>query len=190
MNDTKQLETLSVLTEATRGYERRSAPVASVRVSRGPYLALVSVFTFSSVLLLRVEQDVWALVLLSIAWLIIPLLALTDRIVFDGHGLSRRGLVSLIMRLFSGSRKQLSINDFETVETNAVRTLRRGGSVRYRYRTQITGKGNEFAFASGGKSYRKLVRELFPLIHEDKLDNRSRDLRDYLSDPGIVDRKT
>jgi len=68
--------------------------------------------------------------------------------------------------------------------------LRRGGRVRYRYRTQITGKGKEFVIVSGGRDYRKLVRELFPLIHECKLDNRSRDLRDYLNDPRFLNRKT
>jgi tetratricopeptide (TPR) repeat protein len=35
-----------------------------------------------------------------------------------------------------------------------------------------------------------MVRELFPLIHEDKLDNRSRDLRDYLNEPSSLNRKT
>ena len=39
-------------------------------------------------------------------------------------------------------------------------------------------------------AYRKLVRALFPLIHESKLDNRSRDLRDYLNDPRFINRKT
>jgi tetratricopeptide (TPR) repeat protein len=34
------------------------------------------------------------------------------------------------------------------------------------------------------------VHELFPLIHESKMDNRSRDLRDYLNDPTFVNRKT
>jgi tetratricopeptide (TPR) repeat protein len=34
------------------------------------------------------------------------------------------------------------------------------------------------------------VRELFPLIHESKMDNRSRDLRDYLNDPSFLNRKT
>ncbi|HSK64006.1 MAG TPA: hypothetical protein VK893_09200, partial [Pyrinomonadaceae bacterium] len=72
----------------------------------------------------------------------------------------------------------------------AVRTLRRGGRVRYRYRTQITGKGKEFVIVSGGHYYRHFVRELFPLIHESKLDNRSRDLRDYLNDPSFLNRKT
>ena len=191
MSDTKQLETLSALAEASkeRERERKRTPVASVRVSPGPYLAVASVLTFSSALLLRSENDALALILLLIAWLVIPIVALTDRIVFDGQSLSRRGLVSLGLRLVSGYRKQLGIHDFETVETNAVRTLRRGGRVRYRYRTQIAGKGKEFIFASGGRNYRRIVRELFPLIHEDKLDSRSRDLRDYLNEPRSLNLK-
>jgi tetratricopeptide (TPR) repeat protein len=43
---------------------------------------------------------------------------------------------------------------------------------------------------SGGQYYRHFVRELFPLIHESKLDNRSRDLRDYLNDPTFLNRKS
>jgi len=62
--------------------------------------------------------------------------------------------------------------------------------VRYRYRTEISGKGKIFIIASGGPNYRKFVREMLPLIHEDKLDNRSRDLRDYLNEPSSVERKT
>ena len=61
--------------------------------------------------------------------------------------------------------KQLEVADFERVDTQAMRTLRRGGRVRYRYRTQIVGKGIEFSFASGGRSYREMVRHLFPLVH-------------------------
>jgi len=191
MSDTKQLETLSALVEATKQRERaqKKAAVASVRVSPGPYLAFASVLTFSSALLLRADDNASALVLLLTAWCVVPFLALTDRIVFDGQSLSRRGFVSLVLRLLFGYRKLLPVHDFETLETNAVRTLRRGGRVRYRYRTQVTGKGKEFAFASGGANYRQLVRQLFPLIHDDKLDNRSRDLRDYLNAPGSVNRK-
>src|SRR5204863_9647842 len=130
-----------------------------------------------------------ALILTAGAWLSLPLIALTDRIAFDSVVLRRQGPVASLLHLLFDYRKQLSVNDFETVETQAVRTLRRGGRVRYRYRTQITGKGKEFVIVSGGREYRKLVRELFPLIHESKLDNRSRDLRDYLNDPDFLDRK-
>jgi tetratricopeptide (TPR) repeat protein len=187
----KDFDTLPALTEVSQQRERaRKRPtIASVRVSPGPYLTVAAVLTFFAALLLRVQYEGWALLLVSAAWLILPLLAFTDRIVFDGLSLRRNGPISSLLHLFSGYRKQLWIDDLETVETHAVRTLRSGGRVRYRYRTQITGKGKEFVIVSGGRDYRKLVRELFPLIHENKLDNRSRDLRDYLHDPGFLNRK-
>src|SRR5215218_5616814 len=192
MSETKELDTLPVLSEVSEERERaRKKPtIASVRVSPGPYLALAGVMTFIAALLLRVNYDAAALILIAIAWLIIPVLALSDRITFDGTSLRRQGPLASVLHLLLGYRKQLSIDDFETVETQAVRTLRRGGRVRYRYRTQITGKGREFVIVSGGRDYRKLVQELFPLIHEGKLDNRSRDLRDYLNDPSFLNRKT
>ena len=192
MNETKELNSLPVLSEVQEERERaqKRSTVASVRVSPGPYLAFASVVTFVAALLLRAQQDAAALGLIAAAWLIIPVLALSDRIVFDGALLRRHGPLASLLKLLFGYRKQLAVDDFETVETQAVRTLRRGGRVRYRYRTQITGKGKEFVIVSGGRDYRKLVRDLFPLIHESKLDNRSRDLRDYLNDPSFLNRKT
>src|SRR5215203_6118807 len=192
MSETKELNSLPALSEVRDERERaqKKSTIASVRVSPGPYLALASVVTFIAALLLRASYDVTALILIAAAWLILPVLALSDRIAFDGVMLWRQGPLASFLHLFFGYRKQLSIDDFETVETQAVRTLRRGGRVRYRYRTQITGKGREFVIVSGGREYRKLVRELFPLIHESKLDNRSRDLRDYLNDPSFLNRKT
>ncbi|HYK21545.1 MAG TPA: hypothetical protein VEV42_12470 [Pyrinomonadaceae bacterium] len=191
MNETKEFDSLPLLSEVREERERaqKRPMTASVRVSPGPYLALASVVTFAAALMLRVHYDAVALVLTAGAWLFLPLLALTDRIAFDGVGLRRQGPIASLLHLLFGYRKQLSVDDFETVETQAVRTLRRGGRVRYRYRTQITGKGKEFVVVSGGREYRNLVRELFPLIHESKLDNRSRDLRDYLNDPDFLDRK-
>ncbi len=196
MNETnefaKDLNTLPALSEVSdeRERARRKLPaIASVRVSPGPYLTVAAVLTFFAALLLRIQYDGWALLLVASTWIVLPLLALTDRIVFDGLSLRRQGPVSSLLHLLFGYRKQLPIDDFETVETHAVRTLRRGGRVRYRYRTQITGKGKDFVIVSGGREYRKLVRELFPLIHENKLDNRSRDLRDYLHEPNFLNRK-
>ena len=188
----KEFENLPALTVVNDERERalKRPTIASVRVSPGPYLAVASVVTFAAALLLRANYDTFGLLLVIAAWSILPLLALTDRIVFDGVSLRRQGPISSFLHLLSGYRQQLTVEDFETVETQAVRTLRRGGSVRYRYRTQISGKGKQFVIVSGGRDYRKLVRELFPLIHENKLDSRTRDLRDYLSDPGFVERKT
>ena len=192
MDETKQVDNLSAIAEAEaqRARARMKPPVATVRVSPAPYFALASIITFCSALLLRADHDAWALILIVGAWTVVPLLAFLDRIAFDGTSLRRQGPIISLLRLFRIDPKQLDVADFETVETSAVRTLRRGGSVRYRYRTEINGRGKRFIMASGGRNYRKLVRELFPLIHEDKLDHRSRDLRDYLNEPGFVNRKT
>jgi len=192
MNETKEFNTLPVLSEVQEERERaqKRSTIASVRNSPGPYIAFASVVTFVAALTLRANQDAIALILVGSAWLIVPVVALSDRIAFDGVSLRRQGPIASLLHLVFGYRKQLFIDDFETVETQAVRTLRRGGRVRYRYRTQITGKGKEFVIVSGGRDYRKLVHELFPLIHESKLDNRSRDLRDYLNDPQFLNRKT
>jgi hypothetical protein len=187
MNETKEFNSLPALSEVQEERERaqKKPTIASVRVSPGPYIALASVATFVAALMLRVQYDAAALMLIAAAWLVLPVLALTDRIAFDGSSLQRQGPIASFLHLLFSYRKQLSIKDFETVETQAVRTLRRGGRVRYRYRTQITGKGKEFVIVSGGHYYRQFVREMFPLIHEGKLDNRSRDLRDYLNDPSV-----
>lgn len=192
MNESKELESLPALAEVQEVRERaqKKPTIASVRVSPGPYLAFASVATFVAALMLRAHYDTAALILLLSTWLLLPVLALSDRIGFDGRSLRRQGPMASLLKLLFGYRKQLSIDDFETVETQAVRTLRRGGRVRYRYRTQITGKGKEFVIVSGGHYYRQFVRELFPLIHESKLDNRSRDLRDYLNDPSFLNRKS
>jgi len=191
MNDTDQIETLKALTEVARERERplKGLRLASVRVSPGSYLAAASVLTFVSALLLRSEKDWLALTAVAVAWLIIPALALTDRLEFDGQFLVRRGPGPFLLRRIAGRQKELSIPDFEKVDTQAVRTLRRGGRVRYRYRTMIVGKNTEFTFASGGRSYREMVRQLFPRIHQDKLDLRTMELRDYLCDPKPLNRE-
>jgi tetratricopeptide (TPR) repeat protein len=160
----------------------RRTRLASVRVSPGNYLAASCLLTFIATLLLRAQYDVAALIAIAFAWIVTPVLAFTDRINFDGHALSRKGLIPLVTRLIKGRAQSLVIEEIERVETSAVRTLRRNGRVRYRYRSEVTGRGNSFVFASGGSSYRQMVRTLFPLLGYDKVDARSSELRDYLTD--------
>ena len=142
--------------------------------------------TFLAALLLRSGREGWALIIVLVAWGLVPALAVSDRIAFDGEVLVRRGLVPFLRHFVFGKREQLSVADVERVDTNAVRTLRRGGRVRYRYRSQLVGKGTGFVLASGGARYREMVRHLFPLILDNKLDLRTRDLRDYLCDPRLL----
>lgn len=160
----------------------RRTPLASVRVSPGGYLAAACVMTFAAALLVRAEYDLYSLVAIALAWLVIPTLAITDRITFDGQSLQRKGLVPLLVRLVRGRPLRLDLEEIERVETSAVRTLRRNGRVRYRYRSEVFGKGSSFVFASGGDSFRRMVRNLFPLLGYDKVDARSSEMRDYLTD--------
>src|SRR5258706_9046667 len=185
MDESGKVQVLKTLADGARLREEvvPKKCLASVRVSPGGYLATASVLTFASALLLRSDQQIWALVFLAVAWLLIPALAFTDRLVFDGRSLSRRGVFPFISQLVSGTRQRLNVTDFERVETNAVRTLRRGGRVRYRYRSQVFGKGISFAIVSGGKSYRRMLRELFSRIHDQKIDARTRELRDFVCEP-------
>ena len=117
MNETKELDSLPVLSEVQEERERaqKRFTVASVRVSPGPYLALASVITFGAALLLRAQHDAAALGLIVGAWLIVPVLALSDRIVFDGTSLRRNGPLASVLKLLFGYRKQLAVDDFETV---------------------------------------------------------------------------
>lgn len=158
------------------------APLVTVRSSPGGYFATALTLSFTALLLVRVEYNGAALVALLLAWVLIPLVAFTDRVRIEGRVLSRTGLLAFLHKLLKGRALRLEILEIERVETYAVRTLRRGGSVRYRYRSEVVGRGLSFTFASGGR-YRQMVRHLFALISDEKLDARSRELRDYLADP-------
>ena len=90
MNETeefvKDFDNLPVLAEVAdqRERARKQPTIASVRVSPGPYFTLAAVLTFGAALLLRIHYEGWALLLIAATWSILPILAYTDRIVFDG----------------------------------------------------------------------------------------------------------
>ena len=186
MSDTARIQASGAVAEAAAARAippARPLRLASVRVSPGGYLATASALTFIALLLLHAELDLEALLIIACAWFVTPLLAFTDRISFDGHKLTRRGPVPFIQQLVRRRSRVLLVDEIERVETAAVRTLRRGGRVRYRYRSEVTGRGISFVFASGGESYRRMIRVLLPLLADEKLDARSSELRDYLASP-------
>ncbi|MDX6610891.1 MAG: hypothetical protein QOD75_77, partial [Blastocatellia bacterium] len=163
MNDTGPIESSVALIEATR--ERvvppaRRAALAAVRTSPCGHLAVAAVFTFASLILLRTGYDLAAMICIVCTWIVIPVLIATDRISFDGEALTRRGVIALWSRLIKGRAIRLRVTDIERAETTAVRTVRRGGRVRYRYRTEVAGKGASFVFASG-RGFRQLARLVF-----------------------------
>lgn len=160
-----------------------SDQLISIRVSPNSYFIALFLITFLTGLLVYLEKDYAALALFTASWIIFPLLAWTDRIIFDGKRLTRTGILPGFWARFNSTKYRLRINDVEQVESQALRALKRGGNVFYRYRTSLQGKGLKFAFASGGEDYRQMIHRLLPLVSENALDNRSIELRDYLAEP-------
>ena len=168
-----------------KGQVRREY-LAVTRVSPGSYMSVLFVVSFAAAFLIYVERDDAGMLLFVISIFLIPLLAFTDRVGFDGKRLYRTGLVPRIWARLVKTRDRLRISDIEQVETQAVRALKRGRNVKYRFSTSIRGKGTQFTFASGGESFRQMVKTLLPLLPDNVLDSRSMELRDYLTDPRKV----
>jgi tetratricopeptide (TPR) repeat protein len=163
----------------------RGKRLASIRVSSGGYLAAAAVMTFGALVCLRTHRDLPALIIVFIAWTSTPLLILTDRLSFDGAMLRRTGLSALIHRSWFRRSLNLAIADIERVEVTSLRTLRRGGNVRYRYRVDIIAEGFALTFSSG-RHFRRMVQVLLPHIPEHKLDARACELRDHLIELKVV----
>ncbi len=157
--------------------------ILSIRVSPHNYFATLFVGSFLSALLFYLQLDAAAIVLFVLSWIVVPFLALNDRVAFDGKRLYRTGLLSRFAAWFSSSRKRLRLSDVETVETDAIRALKRGNTVYYRYRTVFRGRGLSISLASGGEEYRRMIRAVLSRLPENVLDNRSLEIRDHLADP-------
>ena len=155
----------------------------SIRVMPNSYFIALFLMTFFSGFLIYLEQDLAGILFFGAGWLTFPFLAWTDRITFDGRRLTRTGILPRFWASVNNSKYRLKLADIEQVETQALRALKRGGNVFYRYRTSVHGKNLKFIFASGGEEYRQMISKLFALLSENTLDNRSIELRDYLREP-------
>lgn len=155
----------------------------SIRVSTHGYFCVLLLATFLAAFLFYIEFDIAGVILFGVSWIFIPFTALNDRISFDGKRLSRTGIVPRIWAWLNASRRRLKLTDIEQVETQAVRALKRGGNVFYRYRTVVRGKGLSVTIASGGEDFRRIIKSILPRLSDNVLDNRSIELRDHLADP-------
>ncbi len=144
------------------------------------------VSAFFSSLFLYLEYNIAGYFLLFVSLLIVPVLAISDRIVFDGRALRRSGIIPSLWTRAKGIRRRLKLRDVEQVDSQSLRGIRRNGKVTYRYRTTFKGKGIHYSVVSGGASYRKFIRAILPLLDIDVLDARSIELRDHLIEPSIV----
>jgi tetratricopeptide (TPR) repeat protein len=188
LSDSSQNQLREALAETARAHVAPPKPkkLAGVRVTRGGYFAAAALLTFIALICVRTHRDLAALVLVSVTWTVIPLLVFTDRLSFDGARLLRTGFSSLIARRLLGRTRGLGVDEIERVEVTTLRTLRRGGNVRYRYRVELAGKGLFIAFASGGEQFRQMVHSLLRRIPDHKLDARACELRDHLANVKLV----
>ncbi len=154
----------------------------SIRVSSNNYLVSLFLSVFFSSLLFYIEYNSVAVSFLFFAIVIVPFLYFNDKIVIKGETLHRKGMFPYIWSKLNGKKLKLKFSDIEQIETQSIRALKRSGTVFYRYRTSVRGNDSHLTFASGGEDYRNFVKELFPKVIEDVLDNRSIELRDYLAD--------
>jgi tetratricopeptide (TPR) repeat protein len=161
----------------------------SLRVPAGSYMTAVFFGSFFSALAFYLKEDLVGYVLFVLGWLAIPVLALTDRIVFNGKRIYRSGILTKGRAYLTGTRFWLKLKDVEQVETVALPALKRGGRVYFRYKTSVRGMGVEFSFSSGGRGYRRLVRSLFRSVPEEVLDATSIELRDYIDEPRLARRR-
>ena len=160
-----------------------------VRVSPEEYLGALFFLTICAGFLIYLGF-IWSSALIAIvAWTVVPLLSWFDCVEFDGKSLTRKGPIAALGKLFKVAPRRLKITDIQLVETQSSWTLKTGGRVFYRYRSEIYGSETLFSFASGGKNYRQMIKTLFSVIPEDKLDARSVELRDFLVEPKKLKQK-
>ncbi|MFN0278331.1 MAG: tetratricopeptide repeat protein [Pyrinomonadaceae bacterium] len=187
MNELEQIKTNSAQVNDSADEIASSEPTISIRVSPQSYFTALLLGTFFSAFLFYLEMDLPGIILFGLSWIMIPFFAFGDHINFDGKRLVRTGIVPRIWSWFNASRRRLKLTDIEQVETQAVRTIKRGDNVYYRYRTIIRGKGLSVAIASGAsgnnEDYRRFIQTILPRLSENLLDNRSMELRDHLADP-------
>ncbi|MEO8574377.1 MAG: hypothetical protein ABI481_10440 [Pyrinomonadaceae bacterium] len=160
----------------------RNDHAAFVRSPAGGYLSVSFVLSFFSSLLAYLGYVEYAVGLILIAWTLIPLLWITDKIVFDGRRIRRTGLVPYLLARATGTRDRLKVSDIEQVETIAFPGIKRGRNVYFTYRTVVVGKNVRFVFSSRHRGFGNIVRSLLPRLEEDSLDNPSIDLRDYFAE--------
>ncbi len=183
MSNSAVVKSADISGSKTSAATKYSDKEISIRVAPNSYFIALFTTTFFSGLLIYLEQDLAGILLFVLSWLIFSILAWTDRITFNGKKITRTGLLPRFWASLNSSRYKLKVSDIEQVETQALRALKRGGNVFYRYRTSVKGKNLKFNFASGGEEYRQMIHRLFSSLSENILDNRSIELRDYLREP-------
>jgi len=163
--------------------EAKLQETVGVRAPFNSYITAFLLGSYSCALAFYAEYTIAGFVLFTLSWVVVPFFAASDHIVFNGRRLSRTGILPTLWARFNSRRTSLRLSDIEQVDTQAVRVLRRGNRVHYRYRTCVRGRGISLSFTSHGENFRRLVGALLPKLNEEVLDARSLDLRAYPIEP-------
>jgi tetratricopeptide (TPR) repeat protein len=160
----------------------------SIRAYAPGYAAASLLLTFFSLFSLYLSFNIIAGVMIALSIALVPMLAITDRFVFDGKRLIRTGVLPRLWFRMNGLRGWMKLRNIEQVDTITVGSFRRGGRVRFMHRTSVFGNGPPIIFSGAGKKYRRMIRALLPKLEPHLLDCRSLDLRKFLVEPYQVTR--
>jgi hypothetical protein len=155
----------------------------SIRAHAPGYAGALFITLFFSALLLYLGFTVASITVVFISLFVIPLLAFTDKIVFDGRRLVRTGLLPKLWFRMNGLRSGLKLKNIEQIDTAIVGTFKRGGRVRFLHRTMIFGNTSRIVFAGSGKRYREMTAALFSRVDPKILDIHSLELEKYATPP-------
>ena len=152
-----------------------SLPV-SIRAHAPGYAGATFLTLFAAAFLLYLEYPLVSLAIALTSITLIPFLAFTDRIVFDGRRLIRTGLLPKTWYRLNGLRTSIKLRSIEQIDTAIVGSFKRGGRVRFLHRTTVFGNAPSLIFAGSGARYRKMVATLFAYLDPALLDIRSYEL--------------
>lgn len=170
---------------ADRGFADSAlfAEPVSVRSSINSYLTASLLSTYFSAFFFYIGYVPAAIIAFVVGWLAVPAMYLTDTVSFDGRVISRNGLLPTWWSRFSRTRRRLRLTDIDLVEATAIRSVRRGSSVVYRYRLTFRGRGTAITVVSGRGAFREFVQAVLSRCGDEVLDIRSTELREFLSEP-------
>ncbi|MBL8148483.1 MAG: tetratricopeptide repeat protein [Blastocatellia bacterium] len=149
----------------------------------GHIYRLLLLVSFTALISVLVSQDYIFLIFGATLFLLLLVASRFEKITFNGQVLKRSGLFAFCESLLTRQKQALQIEQIEMVTTEAIRSRLGRKKFKYVYKVTATGEGTHIPImVSSGKpsTSSELVKNLFSLLDENKLDPRSGELRDYL----------
>jgi tetratricopeptide (TPR) repeat protein len=150
----------------------------SIRPGYIPYLLATAVLLTAGSALSRTGMLLPAFVCLLLTAIVV-MMAMLDRIRFDGQTVSHRGPLAFILSKVFRLRRQIYVSEIEAITTSVISLGISGGNARMNYRTRVQGAGIEILLRSHRANYIPFIKSLFKVIGPSKLDPLSYDLFEY-----------